>query len=171
MTSTDPRAARGPTTVALYCRRSTAAIVPLDRLYSRLTVLREAGAVTAVDVTTWPGQVTLTGTDLVAVEELAPDDRERAVRRYREFEAWADRVDVSLEPAFRKRSYDSIFTGESGVAIRFPVIALAVREDGDLRAVYPHHDDRPVTVDEGAGRLASRVADAAGLDQPRALGE
>lgn len=175
MTPHTLRTTRSRPTTELYCRRSTAAIVPLDRLYGRLTGLVETDAVDSVDVTTWPGRVTLSESSMSdALETLdADDDRERAVRTYDEFETWADEAGVSLEPGFSRERYESSFTGESGVAVRFPVLALAVRDDSDdLLAVYPHQDERTVTVDEGVERLAASLVDTPrGTARTRPLGE
>jgi hypothetical protein len=155
---------RRPVAVELYCRAATAAAVPLDRHHRRLTRLSRAGVVDSVTVRTWDGRVTL---DAVAdgpdgAPDAAVDDRERAVRAFRAFSKWADREEVTLAPAFGRREHESAFTGETGVTLRLPVVGMAVRAGEELRAVYPHHDDGPVTVEEGVRRLAAEEPDPVG---------
>lgn len=150
--TTEQRSGRRTVSVELYCQPSTSAVVPLDRHHRRLTDLASAGVVDSVDVSTWPGRVTL---ESQRDDDALDGDRGEAVRLRREFEAWADAVGVSLAPAFGRHSYESTYTDTDGVALRFPVVAMAVRANGDLRAVYPHTDRDQVTVAEGVRRLAA----------------
>lgn len=75
------------------------------------------------------------------VETVADDTRDGALETYEEFREWAAANDVSLEPAFDRRPRYVEGTTELREAVIFPVVALALFDDGRLRAVLPCADE------------------------------
>lgn len=125
-----------------------------ERLEARLTDLSSEGALAGFDVSTWPKRVPHDG----------DDDADAAVRdRYLAFTAWAVEQGVRLTPFFDTRECYSMATGERGEWVVLPALCLAVYEDGDLAAVYPHADgDTYRSVQSGLRSLEERTeSDAA----------
>lgn len=54
------------------------------------------------------------------------------------FQRWADEASVQLNSAFKQQSVDCEITGETYRVLSLPSICIAVYEDGELCAVYPH---------------------------------
>lgn len=67
--------------------------------------------------------------------------RDEALATYEEFEDWAAANDFSLEPAFDRRQRYVQGTVERREAVIFPVVALAVYEGDELRAVLTCSDE------------------------------
>ena len=113
-----------------------------DAVSARLEALAADGSVQAVERQTWPKRVPV-------------DDCDFRVRDvYLEWTDWARREDVSLRPFFATRECYDPAAGDVTDWLVVPAIALAVRVDGDLVAVYPHEDgDEPVTVEDGLEAL------------------
>lgn len=53
------------------------------------------------------------------------------------FEAWADRTDVDLAPAFDRRTRSPLLSEATHEVVVFPVVCLALYDANDLRAVFP----------------------------------
>jgi hypothetical protein len=69
---------------------------------------------------------------------LAGDDpAAETVAWYHRFVACAARIDASVEPFFAHYERDSAFTGTSYEEYVFPVLAIAVVEDGEVVEVAP----------------------------------
>lgn len=97
----------------------------------RLRRLDEQGVFDATGVASrWDG-----------IETHAGDARPEAMRTYEEFCDWADANDFSLEPAFDQRPRYVTGTTEVRDAVIFPVVAMAIYVDDDLRAVLPSSDE------------------------------
>jgi len=60
------------------------------------------------------------------------------------FQQWADDESVQLNSAFNIESVDCEITGETYRVLSLPSICIAVYEDDDLCAVYPHSTDETV---------------------------
>ena len=75
------------------------------------------------------------------IETYASDVRPEAVETYEEFRAWAAANGFTLEPAFDRREWYVTGTTETREAVIFPVVAMAIYVDEDLRAVLPSSDD------------------------------
>lgn len=106
---------------------------PADRrrtaVVDRLRVLADDERIAGFDEFTWEKRIRTSG----------PTDRE-ARDLYLAFSQWADEAGVGLRPFFDTRDCYSMETGEFGEWLVFPALCLAVYEDGDLAAVYPHAD-------------------------------
>lgn len=103
-------------------------------LADRLEQLAESSAL-AVQTHTWPKRV--------------PAEEAEGTDRYERFTAWADEHGAELTPFFEERNCYSWQTGERYRALVLPLAALAVHEEGELAAVYPHADEHGVyTVDD-----------------------
>ena len=76
------------------------------------------------------------------------------------FQEWADEESVLLNSGFRIQSVNCEITGETYRVLTLPSLCLAVYEDDDLCAVYPHSDDDTVkTISNCLNRLeAGNVA-------------
>ncbi len=57
------------------------------------------------------------------------------------FQQWADERSVRLNTAFKMQSVDCEITDETYRVLSLPSICIAVYEDGELCAVYPHSTD------------------------------
>jgi len=63
------------------------------------------------------------------------------INHYEAFQQWADEEGVLLNSAFKTESVECEITGEQYTVLSLPSICLAVYEDGELCAVYPHATD------------------------------
>jgi len=66
---------------------------------------------------------------------------QRVVDHFEAFREWADQEGVLLNAAFKIESVECEITGERYTVLSLPSICLAVYEDGELCAVYPHATD------------------------------
>jgi len=57
------------------------------------------------------------------------------------FQEWADEASVQLNSAFNMQSVDCEITDETYRVLSLPSICIAVYEDSELCAVYPHSTD------------------------------
>jgi len=126
-----PSERTGGTRVELFGRADlpTPAASRHDRVAQRLAALASAGAVAEFGVSTWPKRVPRDGAADAATRD-----------RYLAFAAWARDSGVRLTPFFGTRECYSMETGERGEWLVLPALCLAVYEDGELTAVYPHAD-------------------------------
>lgn len=100
-----------------------------------------------------------------AVSSDGPQDR-RAVAAFETFSNWADDHDTRIHPAFGTRVCYSWETGRQYTALVVPVVALAVYDDDELVAVYPHGTDPHESVFDGLRAVATRdLPDANPPDQ------
>lgn len=113
-----------------------------DAVSARLETLVGDGPVDVVHRQTWPKRVPV-------------NDCESTVRDvYLDWTDWASRENVSLRPFFTTRECYDPEAEDFTDWLVVPAIALAVRVDGDLAAVYPHEDgDETVTVEDGLDEL------------------
>lgn len=74
------------------------------------------------------------------VETRECDSRDEMRATYEDFEAWADANGFSLKPAFAVGPRYIPGTTKLRDAILFPVVALAIYRDEELRAVLPSSD-------------------------------
>lgn len=126
-----PTERTGKRRAAVYVRESLPepAARQRDSLRTRLRELEAEGAVDAFDVFDCPKRI----------RRESPTDTD-ARDRFVEFAQWARDSGVSLRPSFGTRECYAMDTGEKSEWIVFPAVSLAVYEDGDLAAVYPHAD-------------------------------
>jgi hypothetical protein len=123
-----------------------------DRLADRLRELEAAGRVDSFEVTTCPKRIRREEPADVAARD-----------RYLTFSRWARDRGVRLGPFFATRECYAADTGELCDWIVFPAITLAVYDEGDLVAVYPHADgDDYRSVADGLSALAGNSGDPAG---------
>jgi len=102
-----------------------------QRVLDRIQRLDEQGVFDATGVASrWDG-----------IETYANDVRPAAIETYEEFRDWAAANDFSLQPAFDQRPRYVTGTTEVRDAVIFPVVAMAVYVDDDLRAVLPSTDE------------------------------
>ncbi len=121
-------------------------------IYDRLRSLERDGRIGRLDVSVWGRYLRPPG----AADGLAADGDGLGGglwRTYSEFEAWAERNDHELAPAFRRRRLPSLVASEVEVVV-LPVACLAVRDGDDLAAVVPCSTaDGVVTVEDGLDSL------------------
>ena len=78
----------------------------------------------------------------------AEDWRSEAMETYEEFRAWAETNGFSLEPGFQQRTRSFIGMDDVEEVVVFPVVALAVYDADELKAVFPCTDgERTHTVE------------------------
>ncbi|MFC7138285.1 HTH domain-containing protein [Halosimplex aquaticum] len=119
------------------------------RLRARLRDLETAGRIDGFDVSDSPKRIRRENPTSVDARD-----------RYLAFTQWARDRGVSLRPSFQTRECYAMDTGEKGEWIVFPAISLAVYDDGDLAAVYPHADGEEYhSVADGLSTLAGTNGD------------
>jgi len=127
-----------------------------DRLADRLGNLEAAGRVDCVEVSTRPKRIRRENPEDVAARD-----------RYLAFSRWARDRGVRLRPSFSTRECYAADTGELCDWLVFPAITLAVYDEGDLVAVYPHADgDDYRSVADGLSALARDSSDPVGDRTP-----
>jgi len=116
-------------TVDLYVCASTCGTHEKQRtIIQGVEALTEAGLVDDFERYLWPGRVTTTDDDAWCTA---------AQETYDEFASWARSEGRSLGPAFTRRTVRNEFSDQEYEVIRFPVLTLAVRADGDVARVAP----------------------------------
>jgi hypothetical protein len=133
--------------VALDCYvRATAAGVFVDDIVRTVHSYEEEGLLEECAVRFWPDEIRLI------------DDTEETpiITQYRQFQAWADREGVSLEPAFTRRERTTLVSDDSDTVLVLPVVCLAIRVDGELVRVAPHTTgSTPYTVRDALADISS----------------
>lgn len=124
----------------LFCRDD----VPGHAARHQATLVdRLEGLADRVTVTAWPRRV----------RRWSDGD---VLDRYDEFASWADDEGVDLSPFFGSRGAYYFEDGRQFDALVLPVCCLAVYDDGDLAAVYPHSaDDAHYSVEDGLDAIQS----------------
>lgn len=135
-----------------------------EAIYEQLVQLQEDGHIADVSVEVWGKQVRAeAGTNPAADDASTPAAR----LTYAELEAWAERNDYDLAPAFSTHSLGSLVTDkkEQIEVIKFPTICLAVYDGDDLLAVAPCSTTEGVrTVDDCLAALQSGEWTPAGVE-------
>ncbi|QLH83523.1 HTH domain-containing protein [Halosimplex pelagicum] len=127
-----------------------------DRLAERLRELEAAGQVDSFEVTTCPKRIRREDPADVAARD-----------RYLAFSRWARDRGARLRPFFATRECYAADTGELCDWLVFPAITLAVYDDGDLVAVYPHAvGEEYRSVADGLSALAGDSGDPVGDRAP-----
>lgn len=122
------------------------------QVYNGLAVLHGEGAIGSIDRSTWP--------DRMPVTEPDPELQDR----YLAFKELAEEAGESLRPFFQTREcYTPEYGGWTDWLV-LPAMCLAIYENGDLVAVYPHTDDGVTyTVQDGLELLERSLLET---DQP-----
>lgn len=113
----------------------------------RIESLVESGVVDAFDRYNWARRISPSANGPWA---------EVAQEKYDEFRNWARSNDRRIEPTFAQRTVRNEFVDEEYEIIQFPVITVAVYEDGDLDILAPSLDEdgNAYTVDDCLADLA-----------------
>ncbi|WP_135363399.1 HTH domain-containing protein [Halosimplex halophilum] len=155
-----PTERTGDRRVALWLRETLPepAARQRGRLADSLRDLEAAGRVDSYEVTTCPKRIRRENPEAVAARD-----------RYLAFSRWARDRGVRLRPFFATRECYAADTGELCDWLVFPAITLAVYDEGDLAAVYPHADgDDYRSVADGLSALAGDAPDSVD-DRDRSL--
>lgn len=108
----------------------------------RLEELQSRGRIDAYETHVWEGRVQ------IPIDEGSDADPP-PVEWYRRFEAWAERNGASLGPAFDHNRRVSEVTGDAYEEFVFPVICLAVHQEGRIVHVAPcKHGEAHLTIDD-----------------------
>ncbi|WP_123534102.1 HTH domain-containing protein [Halosimplex salinum] len=154
-----PTERTGERRVELYVRETLPAPASRQRarLGARLQEFERAGRIDGFDVVDCPKRIRCESPVHVAARD-----------RYLAFSEWARDSGVCLRPFFGTRECYAMDTGERGDWLVFPALCLAVYEDGDLAAVYPHADGEEYrSVADGLRTLAGEASESVG-DSDRA---
>ncbi|RXK49018.1 HTH domain-containing protein [Halorientalis pallida] len=146
------------TRAELYLRNGVpiAAETEQSRVLGRLQALAAAGIIRDLQVQRWPHRVTVGDTQ--ARREFA---------LCREFEGWADAHGVELAPAFERHDCYNSFTDSRYRTAVLPVVCLALYDDDDLVALFPHSCDTGIrTVLDGISMLEAGSGLVAGQSRP-----
>lgn len=120
----------------------------------RIQALQARGLVDEFRVDTWTDRIT-----------DAPSEAALALTALDGFERWALAHHATLSPGFDTHECHSGFTGQRYRTTVFPVVCLAVYDDDELVAVYPHSTEAGcVSVADG---LALLEVDAGELSDTR----
>lgn len=101
----------------------------------RLEALEADGQIDSYDVSIWTKEIRISG----ALEGTSY--YRRVFDHFCAFQKWADEESVRLRSAFKIQSVDCEITDETYRVLSLPSICLAVYDEDDLCAVYPHSDD------------------------------
>lgn len=101
-----------------------------QRVLDRVETLEDRGVFDRTREATWQ-----------QVETRESDSTRAAHATYEEFRAWAQANDFSLKPAFDVRPRYVPGTTEITDTVIFPVVALAIYEGEELRALVPSRDE------------------------------
>ena len=116
-----------------------------ETVLARLRSLRDCGAVDEFSVTYW-------------FRQALDRDGDPTMPAVAELEAWAEDHSVSLAPAFDRHERHNWYTGIDDAVVTLPVVCLAVYEDDELTAVYPHVcEDGPRSVADGIEQLEAQL--------------
>lgn len=108
--------------------RATAPGTLVDDVLDTVRTYEEEELIDEYVVEFWPDEIRL-------IDETA----EGSVRsRYQQFQAWADREDVSLEPAFTHQERTTPVSDDSDTFLVLPILVLGIRVNGELVSVAPH---------------------------------
>lgn len=110
----------------LGCERQKEAVV------DRLETLETDGRISSYETYVWTKAIRLHG----PLEGTAY--YERVFDHVEAFEAWADEESVELNSGFKIEALDCEITDETYRVLSLPSICIAVYENGELCAVYPH---------------------------------
>jgi len=117
------------------------------QVHEGLAVLAGQGAID-IERTTWPNRT--------PVENPEGDVRDT----YLQYQSWAEAHGYSLSPFFQTRECYTPDAGGWRDWLVTPAICLAVYEDGELSAVYPHTDGpETYTVGDGLEMLERALLD------------
>jgi len=101
----------------------------------RLEELEAEGRIDTYEIHIWTKEIRISGPlEGTSYYQMVFD-------HFTAFQQWADRESVKLKSAFKIQSVDCKITNETYSVLSLPSICLAVYEDSDLCAVYPHTDD------------------------------
>ena len=114
----------------------------------RLVELEAEGRVDDYDVNVWTKAIRIAG----PLEETTY--YQRVFDHFTTFQQWAVTESVALRSAFNVEAVDCEITGETYRVLSLPCLCLAVYEDDELCAVYPHTDGGTTrTIGDGLDRL------------------
>lgn len=140
-----PTDTAGERRVELYVRETLPkpAARQRERIVQRLTALEADGHVDSFEADDWDKRIR-------CVDPANDDARDR----YLAFSRWASERGAALRPFFDTRECYSMETGDRADWIVFPALCLAVFDDDDLAAVFPHADgDTSRSVSDGLDLL------------------
>ncbi|WP_257298436.1 HTH domain-containing protein [Haloarchaeobius sp. FL176] len=113
-----------PLTIDVYVRAHTSVTGPREHAIETVEELVDRGVVADYELHTWPS----------AVDVTVPNE---VTTQYREFEQWAERAGVTLEPAFSHRIENNAITGDHIETLVTPLVCTVVRRGDDIAAVLP----------------------------------
>ena len=131
--------------------RAPLLLEPVDQQVETLQACEDEGTVETVLLRSWPKEVART--------EHSP--YQEVIDAFERFEQWADERGVSVTPAFRERTVTSSVTGKAKDVLVTPMLCLAVYQDDQLQAVFPHTDgEETVTASEAIATLRTGTVPA-----------
>jgi len=113
----------------LGCERQKQAVL------ERLETLEAEGRIDSYEIQVWTKAIRIRG----PLEGTAY--YQTVFEHIEAFQQWADEQSVQLNSAFKIQSVDCEITDETYRVLSLPSICLAVYEDDELCAVYPHSTD------------------------------
>lgn len=119
-------------------------------IYDQLKRLETEGAIDDCEVEVWGRKLCR------RIDGDRPAIADAALDTIGEFREWADRTGASLDRCFDEAKVHSELTGENRTEVRLPTVCMAVYDDDELVAVFPHATtDGEYTVDDGLETLES----------------
>lgn len=119
------------TAITAVCHvRAPMLLEPVDAHVETLRACEREGVVDGLLLRSWP--------EAVRLDIDTPHGE--VLKRFEEFERWADRHGVSVRPPFEVRTGVSL-TGERRERLVTPLVCLALYDEGRLLGVYPHSAD------------------------------
>jgi hypothetical protein len=125
---------------------------PIRTIREELEDLVDAGHLDDVETIVWGRRIPL---------DPDHDEARTLLDTFQRFRGWALRNGAELAPAFRVHEVTSIDVDESYPVVTVPMACLALYDDGDVVAVYPHcRNGDVVTLQDGLDRLATDAPEA-----------
>lgn len=124
----------------------------ITEIRSELNQLAREGYIEEPDVVVW-------GTHI----DMRPEnERTNHYETYVDFAAWAARNDYDLGPGFRLHRSSTMFDEDEYPVVTVPLVSLAVYEDNEVTAVFPHSADGSVnTIEDGLKYLQGEASQSA----------
>lgn len=129
----------------LVCHARTPLVFdPVEERVERAQALEGSDLVDNVVVRSWP--------ETVRYDDDGP--HREVVEGFQRFEAWADRLGVTVRPPFETRTRTSLVEDDGVDVLVTPVLCLALYRDERLVSVFPHSEDEETyTVERALDRL------------------
>lgn len=130
--------------ISLTCYvRGSVSGVTRDEVIGALQEHHETNIIDELDIKIWPDRISVTD---------CPADNP-ILSEYDRIKTWANQWNVSLEPAFARRTRTTLVSDEPETVLTLPAICLIVVIGGEIVSVVPHTNETTYTVRDALADL------------------